>query len=224
MYSNNHKNEAKLLREQGYSFAHISRNLHIAKSTLSVWLKGVTFFPNEITRNSVIHGQKQAVLIKRSDKAISLVKASRYARDSIKTLSKRDQFLIGMGIYIGEGSKAYNITRIVNSDPRIIRFSLLWLKECFGLTDKNIRIRLHIYPDHNEKDVMKYWMEELRLKKESFYPCFVDKRTDKRVKKTGMLPYGTAHMGVFSDGNQNFGVLLHRKILATIDRILTMRD
>jgi transposase-like protein len=223
MYSRNYKNKAISLREQGYSLGYIAEKLDVAKSTLSVWLKSVTFFPNEITRNSVAHGQKQAVATKRSDKAISLARAYKYAQESVGVLSKRDRFLVGIGIYIGEGGRAFNSTRIANSDPRTIGFCLSWLKECFGLMNKNIRIRVHIYPDNNEKRVLTYWMKELGLGKKSFYPCFIDRRVGKRSKKVNVLPYGTAHMSVVSNGNKDFGVLLHRKILATIDRILTMR-
>ena len=112
----------------------------------------------------------------------------------------------------------------MNSDPRIIRFELLWLRKCFGLSEENIRIRIHIYPDTDEKKTLEFWMNQLNLKKDRFQTSYVDRRTNKRKNRSGVLPYGTAHMSVVSNGNKEFGVLLHRKILATIDCILNKRD
>ncbi|OHA17275.1 MAG: hypothetical protein A3C79_03075 [Candidatus Taylorbacteria bacterium RIFCSPHIGHO2_02_FULL_45_28] len=224
MYSKDLKIKGKLLREQGYSYAYISGRLKVAKSTLSIWLKDVRFFPNSVTKNSIINSQKQVVLTRRADKARSIEEAERYAGDSVGKLSSRDVFLLGIGIYIGEGSKAFNTTRIVNSDPRIIKFSLAWLKKCFGVKADNIRIRLHVYPDTNSEKAVAYWMKELDVSKKVFQTSYVDRRLNKKKSRAGVLPYGTAHMTVVSNGNKNFGVLLHRKILATIDRILTMRD
>jgi hypothetical protein len=166
-----------------------------------------------------INGQKKSVLAKRADKMLSLKNAQDYAERQIGHLSERDIFLLGIGIYIGEGSKTANIIRISNSDPKIIKFSILWLKKCFGLTDENFRIRIHIYPD-NDEDIVKYfWMQRLNMDAKFFHPAYIDRRISKQSKKHNILPYRTAHVSVVSNGNKNFGVLLHRKILASIDRV-----
>jgi hypothetical protein len=224
MHSINEKKKSLELRAEGYSYNYISRKLNVPKSTLSNWLKNLPFLPNKTTNESVINSQQKAIYASRSNRILSLTKAKEYAEQNIKNLSPREIFLIGMGIYIGEGSKAYNTTRIVNSDPRIIKFALLWLKKCFGLSEENIKIRIHIYPDNDEKETLKFWMDQLQLKKDCFQTFYVDRRLNKRKNRAGVLPYGTAHMSVVSKGNKDFGVLLHRKILATIDCILNTRD
>jgi hypothetical protein len=224
MHFINEKKKSLELRAEGYSYNYISRKLDVPKSTLSNWLKDLSFIPNKITSKAIINSQQKAISASRSDRIISLVKAREYAEQNIKNLSSREILLIGMGIYIGEGSKAYNTTRIVNSDPRIIKFSLLWLKKCFGLSDENIKIRIHIYPDNDEKKTLEFWMNQLNLKKYFFQTFYIDRRINKRKNRAGILPYGTAHMSVISNGNKKFGVLLHRKILATIDCILNKRD
>ena len=45
-------------------------------------------------------------------------------------------------------------------------------------------------------------------------------RTNKKKDRRGVLPYGTAHLSMVSNGNRDFGVLLHRKIIASIDQVL----
>ena len=226
MYSRSIKDEAIKLRKEGYSYSLIAAKISVAKSTLSDWLKGVPFMHNDIVMNSVAENNARIVNIKRVDKANSIHEAMVYAERKVGNLTKRDIFILGMGIYIGEGSKTGSLTRIVNSDPKIIRFCIMWLKECFGLSDSNFRIRLFVYPDNDQVMVTKYWMKYLKMKKEVFYPVYVDTRTNKSKDRRGVLPFGTAHMTVVSNGEKNFGVLLQRKIIASIDFALkqNMRD
>lgn len=220
MYSQNKKDEAIKLRKEGNSYNFISSKISVAKSTLSEWLKDVSFLPNKSMKNARLENSRRITNMSRVDKVISMRKASEYAQENIKKLDHRDIFMFGLGIYLGEGSKTGNITRIVNSDPRIIRFSIMWFKECFGLTNSNFRVRIHLYPDNNENEVIKFWMKALGLKRESFQPSYVDVRLNKKKDRKGTLPYGTAHLGIVSNGNKNFGALLQRKIIASIDLVL----
>ena len=220
MHSPIKKNEAIKLRKEGNSYAFISSNISVSKSTLSEWLKGVPFVPNETVKNNILENNRHIANFSRVDKAVSVKKASDYARGKIRNLSDRDIFIFGLGIYLGEGSKTGSLTRIVNSDPRIVKFSMVWLKKCFGITDANFRVRIHMYPDNNESEVIKFWMRALGLKRESFQPSYVDVRLNKKKDRRGVLPYGTAHLSVVSNGVKDFGVLLQRKIIASIDLAL----
>jgi len=224
MYSPVIKNKAISLRKEGHSFAFIAKELNISKSTLSIWLKGVIFTPNRSVLDSIQIGQLQLLNGKRSDKFKSLQEADIYSKDKVKNISASDIFMVGIGIYIGEGSKTANFTRIVNSDPKVIRFMIRWLKECFGVKEDNLKVRIHAYPDNEENITLDFWMKELHLESANFHPLYFDRRLNKKRKTFNSLPYGTAHLTVVSNGEKELGVLLHRKILATIDRILNMRD
>ncbi len=220
MYSHHKKEEAIKLRKEGYAYSYISQKLSIAKSTLSIWLSGVSFIPNDWTKEMISQGQKKSIDYKRVDKARSINNALGYALEKVGNLSERDIFILGIGIYIGEGSKTGNMIRIVNSDPRIIQFAMKWFKTCFGLTNSNFKIRIHMYPDNNAKDVLDFWMKHLKLNKKHFHIPYTDIRLDKKPKKRNVLPFGTAHLSVVSNGDKNLGVLLQRKILASIDHVL----
>ncbi len=156
----------------------------------------------------------------RLDKQISIEKALAYATQTVNELSLRDVFMIGLAIYIGEGSKVPGIIRVSNSDPRIIKFSIIWFKKCFGLSNENFHVRIHAYPDTDQILSLNFWQTELGLTESSFLAFSIDKRMGKNTAKAGSLPHGTAHLTVVSNGQKEFGILLHRKILATMDRIL----
>ncbi len=224
MYPKSKKTEAIKLRKEGNSLASISLRLSVSKSTLSEWLTGVSFTPNRAMQEKRDENSRRIINRSRVDRALSEQEALVYAYTQIESIDSRDIFLFGLGIYLGEGSKTGGITRMVNSDPKIIKFSIMWFKKCFGLSDNNFRIRIHMYPDNDEDAVIHFWMKALNLSKKSFQPSYIDKRINKRKDRRGVLPYGTAHLSVVSNGNKNHGVLLQRKIIATIDRVLTMRD
>lgn len=223
LHTRDTKETAKGLRKLGYSYSYISQKLSVSKSTLSLWFGPGPFVPNEYTREVVSNGQKKSVEFKRSDKALSLNIAHRYAEEKAAKMSAGDVFFLGLGIFIGEGTKSTGSLRVVNADPRIMRFMVAWFRS-FGLTDKNFRVRIHCYPDTDQKEAVTFWSKELGLSRSHFYDCIVDMRTNKRSRSAGALPYGTAHLSIISAGNKEFGVLLHRKILATIDRALGKRD
>lgn len=217
MYSKSIKDEAIRLRKEGNSYSFISSKIRVVKSTLSVWLKDVPFVPNSLTKNNRIENINNIITIKRADKAASYKSALEYGNKQIGKLSERDIFMLGLGIYSGEGSKTGNQIRIVNSDPRIIKFSIMWFKRSFGLTDENFRLRLHLYPDNDEEKSINFWANTIEIKREFFQSTYVDIRVNKKRNRRGVLPYGTAHIGIVGNGNKDFGVLLQRKIIASID-------
>ena len=91
------------------------------------------------------------------------------------------------------------------------------------MTEENFRLRIHVHEDVELEVVKQYWIEQIGIKDEYIYRPYIDRRKNKG-KKLDILPFGTAHLCIVSNGNKDFGVLLHRKILATIDRVIKLRD
>src|SRR3989344_4496649 len=85
---------------------------------------------------------------------------------------------------------------------------------------EQIRIRLYLYPDNNELECVNYWSNFTKVPISQFHTSIIDRRENKKENKKGKLPFGTAHMSIISLGDKNFGVNLHRLILAWIDKVL----
>ncbi len=63
---------------------------------------------------------------------IRLAQAEAFAK--IKELSTSELFLVGLGLYWGEGVKSGSGSlAISNSDPRVIQLMIRWFTECFGI-------------------------------------------------------------------------------------------
>jgi hypothetical protein len=220
MYHQEMKQRVISLRKDGYSYNYITEHTHIPKSTLSEWLQDIPFHPNKHTIETIGNARIASGIYKHNLKIESLNEAKIEAKKDIGDLSRRDIMMLGLGMYIGEGSKTMNMTRISNTDPLIIRFTIKWLEKSFGIEKKNLKIRLHLYPDNNEKESIEYWSKEVGISIDQFFKSSIDRRTNKKMSNEGKSPHGTAHLSVRSMGNKKFGAYLHRLIMAWINEVL----
>lgn len=213
------KEKAMKLRKEGYSYSYIQECVNVSKSTLSYWLANIPYEPNRETRARIGNAKSKTAIAKNRQKIDSIARAREEASKDIKTLSHRDLFMIGLGLYIGEGTKTNNTVRIINADPRVVRIALKWFREVIGLNTENFAVRIHIYPDNNKEECLAYWSQETQLPLSQFQKTQVDKRVDKKMGKRSKLPYGTAHITIRSCGKKEFGVFLARKIEAWMEEI-----
>lgn len=214
------RDRALELRKQGYSYRHIAEHTNVSKGTLSVWLANVPYIPNAETIEKIGKARAASGLAKHRIKINSLEKAATEAKKDIGHLSRRDLFMVGLGLYVGEGTKTHNIIRVINGNPKIIQFAVKWFQSICGLSVSNFRIRLHLYPDNDITESVRYWSEETSIPETQFYKVQIDTRKDKKAFKRGKLPFGTAHLCVLSNGKKEFGAFLARKINAWIAEVL----
>ena len=133
-------------------------------------------------------------------------------------LSDRDLFMLGIGLYIGEGSKSHGHVRVINADPQVICLAIQWFEQILGMTKENFLLSIHLYPDNDIGQSLAFWSRVTGIPPSQFGKTQVDKR-EKTLKKRGMLKHGTAHLYIRSNGRAKFGVFLFRKIIAYINEV-----
>ena len=217
------KEQAITLRKEGYSYRYISKELDTSLSTLSYWLTPISYTPNKHTLNTISLARINAARTKNSKKQKSIQEAKEIAHVDIGTISKRDLLMLGLGIYIGEGTKANDEVRLVNGDPWVIRVMIQWFKKIYSVSEKHFRARIHMYPDNDERKAVIFWCQKTGLSKSCFQKTQIDRRTNKTKNKIGKLPFGTLHLTIRGNGKKEFGALLARKIMARINYVLNMR-
>lgn len=206
------RTDADKLREQGYSYNLIHERLGISKSTMSYWFKDKPFLPNAEVQKRINNSQAQVGIMRHNLRVQETQMLKELGTTEVGRLTKRDLWMLGLGLYIGEGAKTTEWLRISNSDPAVIRLSIKWFKEVFGLTNENFSIRLHLYPDNKLDQCQRYWQDITGLSKNNFRRPSIDKRTNKQASRAGKLPYGTAHVNVLSNKDPNKGVRLFRRM------------
>jgi hypothetical protein len=217
---NYRKEKAIILRKKGYSYNMISDELDICKSTLSCWFKEMPFTPNQLVIERIKKGPFKSGQIRHNQRVQDIIRIKKFAKDELGNISERDLWMIGVGLYIGEGSKSFETAQVSNSDPDIVKLAVKWFKDICGLENDHITIVMNLYPDNDEKKCFNYWRRITGLPAKQFRKTQIDKRTNKSSYKKRKLPYGTVRLSIISNGNPNFGVNLHRRIMGWIESSL----
>ena len=213
------KEKAIQLRDNGYSYSMINKDLSIAKSTLSNWFKERPFKPNLEVLKRIQYGPIKSAEKSHNKKVLEIEKLNKLGILEIGRLNKRELWILGLGLYIGEGTKTYENIRIINSDPAVIRLAIRWFKEICGTGNDNITVTLHIYPDNNIEECIKFWMKITGLPLKNFRKPQIDIRKDKSSIRKRKLLFGTAHINIICKGNSDYGVRLHRRIMGWISGV-----
>lgn len=211
------RNEALKLRKSGFSYGMIKQKLGVSKSTLSNWLSGIPFTPSEALLDRVGKAKLKSAMYNHKLKMESISRMKTEAREEVGGLSARDIFMLGIGLYLGEGSKSTEEVRVSNADPTIINLGIRWLKDFAGLKDENFGLVVHGYPDHNPRDLKRYWSRKTGIPLTRFGKTIIDRRLNKSVLKNRKLPFGTAHLRIKKGTSELHVKGLHRKIIGWID-------
>jgi len=134
-------------------------------------------------------------------------------------LTNRELIIAGASLYWGDGRKHDGRVGLVNSDPKMIRFFVKWLTTICQVPKKNIRLGIHLYPDNDKKKTLEFWRDATNLPNSQFLKTQVDKRNNKKAKKKGKLPFGTAHIYVSSGKEKLYGYRLYQQIKGWIEAI-----
>ena len=207
------------LRRRGWSYNIIARRLGVGKSTLSHWLREIPYQPNKTVIERIRLGPARSAANKQRRRLQEIIFFKAEGRRQIRAISDRDLLFLGLGLYLGEGSKLYEDVRIVNSDPQVLGVAMEWLRRSCGVPDRNFAVVVHVYPDSSPEASVRYWSRVTGIPRRQFEEVQIDRRLDKSSRKRRRLPYGTAHVKVYSRGDRRFGVALHRRIMGWIEAV-----
>ncbi len=95
----------------------------------------------------------------------------------------------GIMLYWGEGAKTMNVVKFTNSDPAMIRLFLDFLRVICGVDESRLKALIHIYPDHNEAKLIKFWTRTTGIPLCNFYKSFLQE--GKKGTYRNKSKYGT---------------------------------
>jgi hypothetical protein len=154
------------LRSKGMSIGEISRHLHVSKGTVSLWCRDIALSRAQIdaiAERSHHHATAKLLLAaekRRLQREIDSRKVAEIGRKDVGELSKRDIFMVGLGLYWGEGYKqGSQELGFTNSNPAIIMFYLDWLEKIYDVRRMDLILRVSINTDHAYRiqEVQQYW-------------------------------------------------------------------
>ncbi|HEY4505900.1 MAG TPA: hypothetical protein VJJ24_00355 [Candidatus Paceibacterota bacterium] len=183
--------KAVALRLKGLSYNEIRKHIGVAKSSLSLWLKDIELRPEQRARLyskqiQVLSLGTQSQRERRKREVDEIIKTAE--REVSIPLSPDVLRLMGAALYWAEGSKR-GMCEVTNSDPHLIYFMVRWIEAMFNISSNNLKARLNIYSQQDDKAIKKFWSELTGIPVENFGKSFV-KPVSTGFKKNNLY-YGT---------------------------------
>jgi len=214
------KAEVRSLRKKGYSYSEILKKIKVSKGSLSVWCRDIVLTEKQIEmlceraedgrfRSRKIIGEKRE-----AERRERIKKLREEGMREMGILSCRDRFLAGVGLYAGDGAKGFQGVRFSNSDPRIIKFMMEWLREFCKVPEGKFRGRIWIHDDQNELGARRFWSKTTDIPMGQFQKSYIakNKKNSKKIRKK------LHQYGIF--GIEVSDAAMQRKILGWMTGIL----
>ena len=154
------------LRRKGFTYSEILKRVPVAKSTLSLWLQEVHLAKKQYQRltDKKRAAQLRGGAVRHAQRLFTIDTILKKSRIEVRTLNKRELWLIGLSLYWAEGSKEKMYTGasgidFSNTDPKMIRLFVKWLINCCNISMQRIyaHIYIHEYQRRNAGEAVKYW-------------------------------------------------------------------
>jgi hypothetical protein len=197
------KNMAIKLRQTGLSYSEIRMQVPVAKSTLSALLRDVELNKRakKIIESKSVKAQKLGAEARRNQRINRVIDINHSATSQIKRITDKELFLMGIMLYWAEGAKIRerNISQQVafgNSDPRMCKFFLRWLRESLRVKEADIYFSVYINSVFigSEDRILNFWRKEMSVSSDRFSKLYftrtrfsVDNKRKERSDYRGLL-------------------------------------
>ncbi|MEU1853600.1 hypothetical protein ABZ499_31140 [Streptomyces sp. NPDC019990] len=181
------RDKARELRLRGWTYDQIQVELGCSKSSISLWVRDLPKPERRRTPEeaSAIARRGWEVTLHLRDEERRRTKHA--AKQAVGTLSQRELFLLGVGLYWAEGSKdkpydRRENVRFVNSDPDMIRVFLAWL-DLLGVERERVRFTVMIHETADVAGAEQHWGELVGADSSSFNKTTLKRHNPKTVRK-----------------------------------------
>jgi transcriptional regulator with XRE-family HTH domain len=188
-----------LRAKQGLSIKQIAQELGVSQASVSLWVRDIQLTPAQANAMMTSAYRRQTAARERIVAARRRERAT-YQEHGRELARRGDAFhAAGCMLYWAEGDKARNQARISNSDPKLLRFFVDFLRRYFEIADDDIRISCNLFADHAERqaEIEQFWLDQLGLTRRSLRKSVVNVYSlSSKRKRVNMLPYGTGRVCV----------------------------
>lgn len=152
------------MRRGGASIKSIARTLGVSPGSVSSWCVGINLSPEQ--REKLDHAHGDALQRSNTEKSAKHSRIRQDAKDygsaMVGGLSDRDRFILGVGLYWGEGSKGRHEVRLTNMDPIMLHGFIRWLA-LLGVPPRELKVRVDVSPSHDKGSTAKWWAGNLAV-------------------------------------------------------------
>lgn len=181
------KERAIELRKKGLSYKDIQKEVKVAKSSLSLWLKDTPLTQKE---KAALKNRLDSNISRGRIKASASNRAKRLEREKARlpliqkefiSFSSETLFHLGVGLYWAEGAKNSGTVMFINTDVEMVRVILSWIERYTEYNRSMLRYRLYIHKPYAHENCEGKWAEALHVSLTNFTKTSY-KPTNKGVK------------------------------------------
>jgi len=187
------RDHAIALRTKGLSINEIAKQLHVAKSSVSTWVRHVIISPkqyNTLLQRShtteVIEKRRHSRLLNEETKRNIIISE---AQKQITKISNKELWLMGVMLYWAEGGKTQRMVRFSNGDPEMIKIMMEFFRRVCRVPEPKFRGYIHIHPHLNIEMAEQHWSEIAKIPKNQFFKTYSKQNKSSKNKKD-TLPHG----------------------------------
>ncbi|MGW7348965.1 hypothetical protein [Streptomyces sp. NPDC054854] len=197
---------ARELRLQGLTYDEIQLELGCSKSSISLWVRDLPKPERHRTPEeaSAIARRGWERTLDARDQERRRIKQEAGAETA--SLSDRELFLVGVGLYWAEGQKSKSYARrerviFVNSDSDMILVFLAWL-DLVGIPRERLRFRVMIHESADTEGAEHYWADQAQVDHSELQRTTLKKHNPKTVRKNvGEDYHGCLVVGVMDSAD-----------------------
>lgn len=197
------KKARKLRKEKGWSLKEIAEELHVAKSSVSLWVRDIelnkqqTERLNEKRRDS---GRAFQGVGSHTYSEKCLEKRKKWQQEG-RMIAKKKEFLHSFvtALYWGEGDRNKNVCGMSNTNVHMLKLFIKFLKKYFIIEKKEFLVDIQVYLGNGIKidDIKNYWIENLKLEESNIRNIKVLNGTRKvSGKKKNIHLYGVCRIRI----------------------------
>lgn len=207
--------KARKMRAKGESVKKIARKLNVSKSSASLWVRDIILSVEQLERlrKRRLKGGELGRLrssLKQKEKRLRLIEESkRIGIKKMRNLTEREFLIAGIALYWAEGTKKTRDVEFCNSDPKLIKFMIGWLKRNFGLKTGDLKCYVGINEIHRPREeiVKKYWSDVTGIPLEQFRKTSFKKVKNKKIYANFNEHYGTLAVNVVKPARFYYKIL-----------------
>ena len=208
------KDKAIYLRRKGLSYSDILRQVHVARSTLSVWLRSVGMSKKQkqrLTLKKLTSMRKgwEKLKTRRIEKTMRITEQALSDIKNIK-FDSNINLLIGVVLYWAEGAKekSYRPGQGVifsNSDPKMVHLFVNWLIDSIRIDKNKIHFDIYIHHKHIKriKEIKRFWAINTGFNEDKFDKIYFKRHTVTQRRNTKASYFGLLRVKVRKSSDLN---------------------
>jgi hypothetical protein len=213
------QNRARDLRAQAWTLNEIAEEVGASKSSVSEWVRDVPF--DEAARHKRELGRKAsgtAIARQRGPNALQrrkrdeIEQLQRWGADAVGQMTDGELLVAGAALYAGEGAKRDGAVKFANTDPRMVRLFMMWLRRFFEIDEKRLRVRLYLHEGLDLLAATEVWADVTGVPPSQFGKAY-RAIPDPAIKKAKHI-YGCASVGYSCSRT-------HRAVMGLVDALLS---